>query len=125
MTIVWFWIILGLIVLALLQSHLAAKKVDTYRAKNILDPLYKNPSDSEYARIIPTLLMEGKSYHKYDYAQIYSIALELLESNSYHIHLKTLCLNLGRLYYGSLRDDQKPTFHDEQAIQNDIQMRLK
>ena len=87
--------------------------------------LYKNPSDSEYARTIPSLLMEGKSYHKYNYYQIYSIALELLESNSYHIHIKTLCLNLGRLYYGSLRDDQKPTIHDEQAIQNDIQMRLK
>jgi hypothetical protein len=125
MTIIWFWIILILICLALLQSYLAAKKVDTYRAENILFPLYKNPSNSEYARIIPSLLNEGKSYHKYNYYQIYNIALELLESNSYHIHLKTLCLNLGRLYYGSLRNDQKPTIHDEQAIQNDIQMRLK
>jgi hypothetical protein len=125
MAIIWFWIILVLIGVALLQSYLAAKKVDTYRAENILFPLYKNPSDSEYARTIPSLLMEGKSYHKYNYHQIYSIALELLESNSYHIHIKTLCLNLGRLYYGSLRNDQKPTIHDEQAIQNDIQMRLK
>ena len=125
MTIIWFWIILGLIVLALLQSCFTAKKVNTYRAENILLPLCKNPSNSEYARIIPSILMEGKSYHKYNYYQIYNIALEILESNSYHIHLKTLCLNLGRLYYGSLRDDQKPTIHDEQAIQNDIQMRLK
>jgi hypothetical protein len=125
MTIIWFWIILILISLTLLQSYLATKKANTYRAENILYPLYKNPSDSEYARIIPSLLIEGKSYHKYDYAQIYNNALELLESNSYHTHLKTLCLNLGRLHYGNLRGDQKPTIHDEKAIQNDIQMRLR
>ena len=39
MTIIWFWIILGLIVLALLQSCFTAKKVNTYRAENILLPL--------------------------------------------------------------------------------------
>ena len=46
MAIIWFWIILVLIGVALLQSYLAAKKVDTYRAENILFPLYPTFSRS-------------------------------------------------------------------------------
>lgn len=109
------------------KAHLAklAKNKEIYRLENILEPLLKNPDDSSYSNSIPSLLQKGEVYHRYNYGQGYNIVLDILASNPDKIHLKTLCLELGRKHYANLRPDKKPTIYDEQAIQNDIQVRSK
>ena len=53
--------------------------------------------------------------------QIYSDALGLLGSAP---QLKPFALEMGRVAYGSKREDKQPTVYDEQAIQNDIHAHL-
>jgi len=100
-----------------------AQERELYSVENILAPLTNDPNDSSYANSIPSLLDKGKVFQQYNYGTIYNLVLEILASNPDKIHIKTLCLTLGRMHYSSLRPDKNPTIYDEQAIQNDILMR--
>jgi hypothetical protein len=102
-----------------------AKEAEPYTIENIVKPLRDDPDDISYANTIPSLLEKGSKYHSYNYGNIYNLALEVLSENPEKIHIKTLCLTVGRLHYGKLRPDNKVTIYDEQAIQNDIMMRSK
>ena len=102
-----------------------AKEGEPYTIENIVKPLRENPDDISYANSIPWLLDKGSKYHSYNYGTIYNLILEVLSENPEKIHIKTLCLTIGRLHYGKLRPDNKVTIYDEQAIQNDILMRSK
>ena len=102
-----------------------AQEKEKYRIENILEPLRKNPADSSYCNSIPTLLVQGSMYHSYHYGTIYNEVLEILASNPDKIHIKPLCLEMGRKHYSALRPDKLPTIYDEQAIQNDILVRSK
>jgi hypothetical protein len=106
------------------RSEREANK-EFYSLENILETLRQEPDNINYCNSIPSLLQEGKKYHRYNYGQIYNLVLEILASNPDKIHIKTLCLELGRKHYANLRPDKKPTIYDEQAIQNDIQVRSK
>ncbi len=109
------------------KSYLAKfeKERKFYRLDKILQPLIENPDDIAYANSIPSSLEKGKLYHRYSYGEAYNIVLDILASNPDKIHIKTLCLELGRRHYSDLRPDKKLTIYDEQAIQNDIQFRSK
>lgn len=102
-----------------------AQEKEKYRIENILEPLINNPDNSSYCNSIPTLLIQGSTYHSYNYGTIYNDVLEILASNPDKIHLKPLCLEIGRKHYSALRPDKRPTIYDEQAIQNDILVRSK
>ncbi|TYQ26272.1 hypothetical protein [Pseudanabaena sp. UWO310] len=101
------------------------KEAAPYSIENIVKPLKENPDDISYANSIPSLLNQGSRYYSYNYGTIYNLVLEVLSENPDKIHIKTLCLTIGRLHYGKLRPDNKITIYDEQAIQNDILMRSK
>jgi len=58
------------------------------------------------------------------YSQIaYNKALEILEIYPESTNTKKLVLDIGRYYFAKLRAG-RPTIYDEQAIQNDISVRL-
>ena len=109
------------------RAHFAenAKEGEPYTIENIIKPLRENPDDISYANSILSLIEKGSKYHSYNYGNIYNLVLEVLSENPEKIHIKTLCLTIGRLHYGKLRPDNKVTIYDEQAIQNDIQVRSK
>ena len=101
------------------------KAKEVYKIENILGVLRKDLDNVTYCKDIPALLQRGSKYHRYNYGTIYNEALEILASNPDKTHLKTLCLALGRKHYAAFRPGNSPTIYDEQAIQNDIQVRSK
>ncbi len=56
---------------------------------------------------------------------LYEAALEILEEHPDQIPLKSYALDVGRWRYSLNRPDGKVTVYDEQAIQNDIQVRSR
>ncbi len=56
--------------------------------------------------------------------ELYNLALSALEAHPSEPKAKQLVLKIGRYHFGKLRGG-KVTIYDEQAIQNDIQVRAK
>lgn len=56
--------------------------------------------------------------------EVYERALEVLEANSEITYLKQFCLSVGRWHCGRNRINGAVTIYDEQAIHNDINVRV-
>lgn len=55
----------------------------------------------------------------------YDAALNILQQHPDQFSLKKYALDVGRWHHSSVRPDRTVTIYDEQAIQNDIMVRLK
>ena len=74
--------------------------------------------DSEIYKSIFDLLLDSAISSQ----ELYDLALRALEANPSNSKAKQLVLKIGRYHFGKLRGGQA-TIYDEQAIQNDIQVR--
>jgi hypothetical protein len=83
--------------------------------------------------LLLTIFSDNSQLQEFSFAQIkkgyfasakaYALALEVLEKNPKQPKAKQFVLNIGRWHFGKLRKG-KVTIYDEQAIQNDIQVRI-
>ena len=55
----------------------------------------------------------------------YDVALDILQQHPDQLSLKKYALEIGRWHHSSVRPDRTVTIYDEQAMQNDIMVRLK
>lgn len=120
-----------LIVWQLLEEVI--KKLDIYFAidksqktntfKFLADNLFKKINNQPIREQILLLIHLVSEIGQAETQELYNTSLKILEANSSSQEAKTLVLDVGRLHYGFLRPDKKPTIYDEQAIQNDIIVR--
>lgn len=89
------------------------------------DNLFKELQNEVIKERILSLINLISSIPESETKELYETALNTLTDNPSSQEAKRLVLDLGRLHYGRLRPDKKPTVYDEQAIQNDIIVRSK
>ena len=81
--------------------------------------LQEEPLDDGSQKALLEFCRRKKSYT----AQAYQSALDLVSQTQGEASVKSLAIEMGRLSCGLKSRDGKPTFTDEQTIQNDIQSR--
>ncbi len=122
-TSIWLWLIpvfvIGIAV-QLLRNRSAAKQAARVLG---LREIYRAAKDSGNPRLIKAaavdLLSAVSTSSRYgrEVEEIYLDVLAMLKADP---SLKPFALELGRVAYGSKREDRLPTTYDEQAILNDI-----
>jgi len=111
------------------------KKLDIHSFKPmaykiVLDLLRAKPLNDEVRDCVFEFCMKastGFSYHgrhnRFRSEDLYNATLEILEKHPKESSLKSYCLKVGRWHYSQKRMLRKINANDEQAIQNDIDVR--
>ena len=112
------------------------KKLDIHSFKPaaykiVLDLLQTKPLNPEVRDCVFEFCMKastGFNYHgrnhRFRSEDLYNSALKILEKYPQEASLKAYCLKVGRWHYSEKKLLKKINANDEQAIQNDIDVRL-
>ena len=128
----FFAIILTLLIVVL-PAVLILKAVDSSRKgqarqrqehannfANVLQQYIDNPASAE----LQNHVMRTVATYSYLSKIGYDATLVAVEKTNGSPPAKRVALEVGRLHFGTLRPDRRPTIYDENAIQNDIQTRI-
>lgn len=110
------------------------KEVSILGMKNILFNSLNSEEKRSTIKLLLSNFPESSQIQNFAFEQIqkgllpsnqaYTLALEVLEENPSESKAKQFVLQVGRWHFGKLRGG-KLTIYDEQAIQNDIQVRSR
>jgi hypothetical protein len=92
-------------------------KLDALKSQYLTEPLNREVQSGILKLLKSSPYTSTKEY--------YDLALEAVVANPGDANAKAFALELGRWHYSRTRKDKKPTIYDEQAIQNDILVRVK
>lgn len=106
--------------LRILESLVPVKR-NAYLNSIYLPLLHLKPLDARVRDSVASIFTN--KFSPLDSSILYSHALEILEKNPTQKQLKIFSLEVGRWHYGKVRKDGKVTIYDEQATQNDINVR--
>ena len=107
---------------AMNQQHRATIEQESRQEEEfeqLIDQLQRHPLDVESQNALRTFCRKKSSFTEHAYRS----ALELVSQTNGDAAIKSLTSELGLLSCGLRRRDGKPTFSDEQEVENDIQSR--
>jgi hypothetical protein len=106
------------------RSGQSREKWVSLQLNRILQILADNPINKQTHQEVFQILSDIPDISHGGSNLIYSTALDILESNPESPLAKQFVLEVGRWHKGRIRDGGMVTIYDEQAIQNDILVRL-
>lgn len=107
------------------QSHERKVAEELRKFQQFLVTLEQSPTDPQihasFLRAVANLTTLTESHGEL----AYQTSLQMLESHPLSTAAKVFALNIGRWHFGRIRPDNKVTIYDEQAMQNDIVVRIQ
>ncbi|MEM8805041.1 MAG: hypothetical protein AAGF01_03220 [Cyanobacteria bacterium P01_G01_bin.38] len=110
-------------------EDLPKEKAKFYLKPYAINLLSANPLNDQWRERVFILISKkmpvSPSRNELTSIEVYEEVLKLLELHPEELKLRPFALKVGRWHYAKSRPDRKVTIYDEQAIQNDIQVRSK